>query len=381
MLKVLYVAASDIHIRTFHVQYLKWFKKTKNCQLHLAVENRGNLDIPYADKIFYITFARKLFSLNNVFSFFKLKDVIDKNNYDLIHCHTPVAGALTRLAANKSRKRGTVVLYTAHGFHFYKGAPLKYWLLYYPIEYLLSAFTDGIITINKEDYSYIRNKMFHRYSYYINGIGFDSNKFKTLSASERSLLRKEYGYRDNDFILIYIAEFISRKNHRFIIESLPLIIKIIPELKIIFVGKGILLQKMRDLAEKLHVAEHIDFLGFRTNTNSFAGIADVGISSSKHEGLGLGIAEEMQCSLPVVVSEDKGHREMVTDGVNGFLYAQGDKSGFIERILTLYNDHGLRRKFGRNSFSRAQKFSIEKSLNSMNNIYLNFIERILLQNN
>jgi glycosyltransferase EpsD len=358
---------------------LRWFKETK-CQLHLAIENRGNIKIPYADKVFYIKFARKLFSLDNISSYFKLKDVIDKNEYDLIHCHTPVAGALTRIAAKKSRKKGTVVLYTVHGFHFYKGAPLKYWLFYYPIEYFLSAFTDGIITINKEDYSYIRNKMFHKYSFYINGIGFDSNKFKTLSLTEKSLLRKKYGYRDNDFILIYIAEFIPRKNHQFVIESLPGIIKIIPELKIIFAGDGILLEKMKSLSKKLHVGEHIDFVGFRTDANNYAAIADVGISSSRHEGLGLGIAEEMQCSLPIIVSEDKGHREMISHGVNGFLYAQGDKSSFVDHILTLYNDPRLRFKFGKNSLSRAQKFSIDKSLSSMNTIYINFIARIKQKN-
>jgi glycosyltransferase EpsD len=81
----------------------------------------------------------------------KLKNIIADNDYDIIHCHTPVGGALARIAARNYRKRGTKVIYTAHGFHFFEGSPVKNWILYYPLEKWLSRFTDVLITLNSEE--------------------------------------------------------------------------------------------------------------------------------------------------------------------------------------------------------------------------------------
>lgn len=151
-----------------------------------------------------------------------------------------MGGVIAWLAANSFRKKGWLkVLYTAHGFYFFKGAPLFYWLIYYPIEKLLARFTDGLITINNEDYK--RAKKFNLKNsviYKINGIGINNHKFIPLSDEEKNIARKNLGYSSNQFILIYAAEFIHRKNHRFIIDALPMLIYNIPSLKVIFAGAG-----------------------------------------------------------------------------------------------------------------------------------------------
>jgi glycosyltransferase EpsD len=302
-----------------------------------------------------------------------LKEIITDNNYKVIHCHTPIPGVLTRLAAIKARKNGAKILYTAHGFHFYKGGPLKNWLFYYPVEWLLSGCTDDIITINAEDYNYINNRMWHKNSHYIKGIGVDDEKFKTLTYKEILQIRMEYGFKPDDFILLYIAEFIHRKNHKFIIETLPELVKFIPDLKILFAGTGILLESMKVYSKKLHVDQHIEYLGFRNDIEKLAAITDVGISSSRQEGLGLGIAEQMICSKPVVASFDRGHKEMVNHGENGFLFRQGNHIEFIEYIIKLYNDQELRKRMGEKSNLEAQKFLINNSLRSMADIYSQYI--------
>lgn len=371
-MKVLYVATSDIHIQTFHIPYLKWFTEN-GCEVHLAVENRGNLAIPYVDKVFYLPFPRTPFSLTNISSYKDLKAIINDNNYRIIHCHTPIPGVLTRLAAIKARKNGTKILYTAHGFHFYKGGPLKNWLFYFPAEWLLSGFTDDIITINAEDYNFINDRMRHKNSHYIRGIGVDDEKFKTLTCKEILQIRTEYGYKPEDFILLYIAEFIHRKNHKFIIETLPELVNYIPDVKILFAGTGILLESMKAYSKILHVEKYIDFLGFRNDIEKLSAIADVGISSSRQEGLGLGIAEEMICSKPIVASADRGHKEMVNHGENGFLFKHGNHIEFIEYLKRLYNDPELRNMMGVKSNLEARKFLISNSLKSMEEIYSKYI--------
>lgn len=371
--KTLFVATSDVHINTFHIPYLQWFHNQGH-EIHLAVENRGNLQIPYISKLINIEFPRSPFSYSNIKAYRKLKENIQKEKYDLIHCHTPIPSTLTRLAAIKSRKKGTKLLYTAHGFHFYKGAPLKNWLLYYTMEYILSFFTDAIITINKEDFDYINNKMLHKESYQIKGIGVNSSKFKIFSSSEKKSIRANLGYQQSDFILLYIAEFIPRKNHIFLLEAMPKLIKEIPNIKLIFAGKGVLLDKMKEKAKSIGVKKHVDFLGFRTDVELLASISDIGISSSKHEGLGLGLAEQMLCSVPIVASLDRGHKEMIINEYNGYLFEQENSEEYINYILKIYKDLNLRKEFGKNAFIKAQEFLIENSLASMVEIYKKYLK-------
>lgn len=371
--RILYIATSDIHLATFHKPYLKWLSG-QGYKVDIAVENRGNLTLPGVYTVFNLDFPRSLFKKALFTSYLQLKKIIEDGNYHLIHCHTPIPSLLTRLSARSARKKGTKVLYTAHGFHFFKGAPLKNWLFYYPAEIILSRFTDAIITINKEDFGYIYNKMFHKHSFYIKGIGVDSTKFKTLGKEEIKDVRIKLGYTQGQFILLYVAEFIPRKNHQFIINSIPTLIRMIPELKVIFTGKGILLDKMKQLAKDLHVAECVDFLGFRQDVHLLSAISDVGISSSKHEGLGLGLAEEMLCSVPIVATVDKGHKEMMENGLNGFFYNHEDSEAFQEAILNLYFDPDKRKLMGLAAHKKAQEFTIESSLKSMAEIYLQFLK-------
>jgi glycosyltransferase EpsD len=370
--KVLYVATSDIHLQSFHIPHIEWLNEN-GFAVDIVIENRGNHKIPFISQRFELAFPRS--PLNRVYfsTFSRLKSIISSEHYDLIHCHTPLPSVVARLAARRARKEGTKVLYTAHGFHFYKGAPLKNWLMYYPAEYLLSAFTDGIVTINKEDFGYINGKMFHKDSFYIKGIGVNSQRFRPFSHEEIVTTREALGFSQDAFILLYVAEFIPRKNHRFIIQTLPELKKKIPHLKVLFVGKGVLLEQMKDLARNLDVNKTIDFLGFRNDIPHLAAIADIGISSSKHEGLPIALVEEMLCSVPVVAPIDRGHKELIEQGVNGFIFQQNDKKGFIRAIVNLFENPDLRKKMGEKALEKAQEFKIENSLASMAQIYKKYL--------
>ena len=242
------------------------------------------------------------------------------------------------------------------------------------IEKYLASFADGIITINQEDYRLLSDKKFRvKEKYFINGVGVNPAKFVPVVPSEKIRLRHELGYTDKQFILVYVAEFIHRKNHRFVIDAAVDLTTAIPDLKILFAGRGVLLEEMKNYAQENGVSEVIDFLGFRSDIEKVMAIADIGISASRQEGLGLNLVEEMFIGLPIVASQDRGHRELVVHGENGFLYNQNNKSQFVEAVNHLYRNQEKRILFGKRSLELAQKFSLDNSVKVMAEIYTHFL--------
>lgn len=375
MKKVLFVASVASHIESFHIPYIKWFKEYG---FIVDVAARMNIDNPieYCDKFIDIPFERSPYSKGNISAYKALKAVIYNGQYNIIHCHTPMAAALTRLAARKMRKNGLTVIYTAHGFHFFRGAPLLGWLLYYPAEKFLSRFTDIIITINKEDFLSITDLNFKcKDSYIVPGVGVNTESVIDSNDETKKKLRKSYGYSDNDFILFYAAEFIKRKNHRLIIEQLPSLSKKIPNIKILLAGRGELLVEMKKLAEHLRISRYVDFLGYRRDIPELVAMSDVGVSSSLQEGLPITVAEDMFAGLPVVVSYVRGHKEMVIDGFNGYFFDINKPEQFSDKIYELYKYPEKRILMGLNAKKSIQKFSIENALAAHISIYKSVIEK------
>jgi len=369
--KVLFVATIDQHIIRFHLPYLKWFKD-QGFEVHVAA--KGNYEITGCDVKWDVPFARSPFSKQNYNAYKTLKAIIDKYQYTIVHCHTPMGSVVTRLAARSARKQGTKVLYTAHGFHFFKGAPLKNWLFYYPVEKWLSKFTDAIITINSEDYDLvIRNKFKTTGKYHIFGIGINEKRFPQLTDLDKSAERIKIGYDAQQFILVYVAEFIHRKNHKFIIDVIPQLTKEIPQLKILFAGRGELLIDMKQYARSRGVTSSIDFLGFRDDIGYVMAISDIGISASRHEGLPINTVEEMFCGLPVITTIARGNTDLIDNGVNGFLFEQNNQHQFVESIFKLYHNKAMRDEFGKQAIKTARKFSLENSLKSMEAIYQKYL--------
>lgn len=362
--RILYTASTDLHILTFHIPYLKWFKE-HGYEVHVA--SRGSSSVDYCDFKYDIPFVRSPIHIENLKAFRMLRKLINSNEYDLIHCHTPIGGVLTRIAAASISNKNIPVFYTAHGFHFYEGAPLYSWLLYYPIEKLLSFFTLSLITINKEDFN-LANARFNCKVFKIHGIGIDESRFK-LEETDKKTLRKKHGFSEDDFILIYIAEFISRKNHKFIIDACSDLSKEIDTLKVIFLGKGVLMEDMKQRVYHKCINNVFYFKGFQRKLEEYIRLSDVAISSSLQEGLGLGLAECMYCGLPVIATEDRGHRELVVQGENGYLFKQGDRDQFSRYVSELYLNVKKRLEMGRNAFQRSLKFSLAKTVKEMEDIY------------
>ena len=372
MEKVLFTATVDSHILSFHLPYLKLLSE-KGYEVHVA--SNGNTKIPHADKKFNIPFERNPFNIRNYKAYKKLKYIIQSNNYKLIHCHTPVGSVITRLAAMKSRKKGTKVIYTAHGFHFYKGAPLKNWLIYYPIEKVLSKYTDCLITINSEDYKTAINKKFSAKSIKkVNGVGVDLSLFYPVDLQEKMDLRKKHNFNEDDFILIYPAELNKNKNQMLLIKVIALLKRKIPNIKLILAGTGKLTDYYKKKVKEMELEKHIIFTGYRKDIDEFLKFSDISVASSIREGLPVNIIESMACGLPVVATKNRGHRELIKNEKNGFIIDLNNVEDFANKVIELFENESIRDEMRNYNLKHVNKYSVNKVIDEMKKIYSSCID-------
>ena len=372
MKKVIFVATVvKTHIMEFHIPYLKMFKEM-GWETAVAArndyENPADCVIPYCDTYYNIPFERNPLKPGNLKAYKELKKVIDNGGYDIIHCHTPVGAMMTRLAAKQSRKSGTKVFYTAHGFHFYKGAPAINWLLYYPVEKWLSRYTDVLITINKEDYE--RAKTFKAGKVcYVPGVGVDLKKFN-VGYVDKEQKRKEIGVTADDFVLLSVGELIPRKNHEVVIRAMNVLKQKgnLDHIEYVICGRGACEADLKKLAENLGVAGHVHFLGYRSDISEICNCADLFVFMSHQEGLPVALMEAMACGLPAVCSNVRGNTDLIEDNVTG-LISNNTPEELAEAINKMRNDPALRERLASAALQKIKQFDLSSVKDEMSKIY------------
>ena len=334
MKKVLFTATVDSHILHFHIPYLQYFKEN-GYEVHVATN--GDEEIPYCDVKHRISFERNPLKINNIKAIKDLKKIIDTEKFEIIHCHTPMGSVVTRIAAKKARKKqNTKVIYTAHGFHFFKGAPLLNWVIYYPIEKWMSKYTDCLITINEEDYNLAQKKFKVKRIELINGVGVDREKFDfTMTEEEKINYRKECGLEKDDFIIIYVAELSKRKNQGMLIESIKGLKAEGQNIKVLLVGQDSLDGYYQNVVKKLNLEESIKFLGYRKDIPKLLKISDLYVSTSNQEGLPVNIMEAILCNLPIIATDCRGNHDLIVNNKNGFIVPKGDTEELSNKIKYL----------------------------------------------
>lgn len=350
----------------FNKPYMEWFK-----QQGWIVDNASpGAGVGPVDNQYNISIHRSPFSFDNIKAIFQLKRIIDKNRYDLIHCHTEMGGVCARLAAITARKKGTKVIYTSHNYPFYKGSSLISWIVFFSIEKCLYPLTDAVVAINSEDYELMkRHKMALGKAYMINGVGVDLERFSPVDIHEKIKLRKNFGISKDTFVILYTAQFIPRKNHTMLINAVPELLKFIPDLKIVFAGSGYLFNECKELTSKLGIEKYFLFLGERSDINTLCRIADIHVATSKLEGQGINNIEAMACGCPLIVSRVRGHKDVCKDKKNGFLFDLDKPQDMIKEIISLYKDKNLYNKISNYNKIDAEKFSVKKEVAAMAKIY------------
>lgn len=306
--KVLIVATIDKHIESFHLPFIE--ELYKNGYL-VDVASNGTATFPFVNQKFNIPFTRNPISKDNLKSYKQLKKIINDNVYDIIHCHTPVGGAVGRLAAKNSNSK---VVYTAHGFHFYEGAPVKNWLVFYPIEKYLSKYTDLLITINNEDYKLAKSKFKSKQIEYILGVGIDVDNIKKMDIDTD--IREELCLNESEKIILSVGELNDNKNHQ-------LIIKILSKLKsknvvYLIAGEGPLKYELKKISKKYNSDGKVIFLNYRNDIISIMKQADLFVFPSKREGLPVSMMEAMACEVPILSSDIRGSNDLVLNDMMKF---------------------------------------------------------------
>lgn len=356
--KVLMTASSLAHISNFHLPYIKAFSDM-SWEVHVAGSGPER-EIPSASKVHVLKFEKSFGSPGNFRTASRLRDIIRENNYELIICHTSLAAFFTRLATVGIKGRSRLIN-VVHGYLFDERTSFVKACILKTAEYLMAPQTDLILTMNEWDNAWAKRHKIAKEVRYIPGMGISERK--QLSGETETMPE----FTDDDFVLVYPAEFSSRKNQAMLIRAMAML----PEaVKLVLPGTGALFEECRALAESLGLEDRVLFPGYVKNIFALLKSADVAVSSSRSEGLPFNIMEAMLSALPVIASRVKGHTDLIEDGVNGYLYEYDNEQAFAQAVEKLMLDRGLASNMGCIGREKVRQFELENVLHKVMHEYL-----------
>ncbi len=351
----------------YHVDVICNFEKGNVTSDYRVQKFRKKLDLNGIGT-YHAPIPRSIFSIRELYYSYKIiSNLAKENNYLIIHCQSPIGGVLARLACKNERKNGTKIIYMVHGFHFYKGAPLINWILYYPIERICSKFTDCLITINKEDYLLAKDKMNKaKQIRYVPGVGIDIDKIN-CKAINKDEMRKRFKIPTDSFIIISVGELNRNKNHEVIIKAIASLRN--DKIYYIICGKGNLTDSLKKLVRELRIEDKVIFLGYREDVIEINKMSDVFAFPSKREGLSVSLMEAMACGLPVICSRIRGNVDLIDNMLGGIWTEHSDVAGYANAIECIYNDRELGLAFGKYNLKRIKEYDLKSVRALMKDIY------------
>lgn len=375
MKKILFIASTLSHIENFHVPYLEQFKK-QGYTIHVMGIPNNKSEILFAHKVIPIPFEKSMFSIKNFAIAFKIAKTIKAEDYAIVSIHTSLAAFFARLGIMLCLKKPKLVINTVHGYLFDDKSSFLKKSIMLLAEKFTKCVTNVVIVMNSFDYNIAKkHKLYKDNLYLINGMGINLDSFPSITSEYKTNLRKKLNLSENDFILVYAAEFSKRKNQVFLLDSIKkLVTNGFKNIKLILLGDGKLLHEMKLHAKNLGINDNVIFTGYSKNTCTYYQLSDVCVSSSRSEGLPFNIMEAMSVGLPIVASKVKGHTDLVIHSDNGFLFEYNNINEFCDYIKTLYEDRNLLNQMKDKSEELSKKYSLESVLMNTVNIICNEYE-------
>ncbi len=354
MKKVAIVAHEDLFVEHFLLPYVKMYKDN-GYEVHIITN--GNNDFKNCDKKIKVPMVRNPYNIKNIKAYFQLKKNFNTEKYDVVNSHTPIGGVLARLAAKKIKKNGSKIIYTVHGFHFFKGAPTYNNIFYFAVEKILSKYTNDIVTMNKEDYNLAKEK-FKTNVHHSFGIGINSSNFDAeISNKDKNDLRKKLGLKTTDIILVYVAELSIRKNQGMLLQVIKKLNEENNKYKLLLIGEDSLNGYYQKLSLELGIQNNVIFLGYKKNINKYLKISNIFVSTSTQEGLPMCILEAMASKLPVVATNCRGNRDLLNKKHSLV------KLGAVEDMVIKIKNNTYCQKLNKN-------YCIENVMKKLEKIYL-----------
>lgn len=364
-MKILFVTTISNTVNSFLIPCIKMLiEKGHQVDVSFNIEQEVKPEIyEMGCKIHQLPLQRSPFKKDNFKAYKMLKKIIISEKYDLVHTHTPIASAIVRLVCRNFKN--VRVFYTAHGFHFYKGAPILNWLVYYPVEKWLARYTDTLITINKEDYDRANKKFKANRVEYIPGVGIDMEKFNMVEI-DRDLERNKLCLPKGAFVVLSVGELNKNKNHEVVIRAIAKIGNV--DIHYLICGQGRLDGYLRNLSKKLDIENQVHLLGFRKDIPNICKSSEIFAFPSYREGLSVALMEAMANGLPVVCSDIRGNKDLI-DNKGGYLIEPIDVDGFAEKILLLYEKQNRKEKIGLHNYNRTKEFELKNVLKETAKLY------------
>lgn len=339
------------------------FQQGNTCSLERIEQLKRRLE-QAGVQYYQIDFERRILNFKqHGRAYFQVKEILKRKPYEFIHCHSPIGGVIGRLAGRAMKVK---VIYTAHGFHFYQGAPVLNWLVFYPVEKWLSRYTDILITMNGQDYNRAVRKFRAKRVEYIHGVGIDSEKFSDQKVNIEQK-KESIGLSHDAFVLLSVGELNKNKNHSVIIRALAQLGN--AKCQYVICGKGEKQAELKQLAKKMGVDCQVHFLGFRTDVSELYASADIFLFPSKREGLPVALMEAMASGLPAVASRIRGNVDLVLDEETGYLVDTDHVEDYAEKVKKLMDEPEIRINMGMKGRKRAQEFDKRIVCQEMKKIY------------
>lgn len=370
MKKILYVTTISKTINAFLVPHIKYLID-QGYHVDVATNITDQISqelVEYEVEVFQIDFQRNPLSLKNKKAYDEIKKLQLKNKYDIVHVHTPVASFVTRLALRKEKNLN--IVYTCHGFHFYKGSSIFNWLIFYPLEKLAAKWTDRLITINSEDFEIARKFKLRNNGQVskMNGVGIEKEKY-VIENFNKSEYRKKLGLKDDDFVILVLAELNKNKNHIQLIKAMNLLKDKYPNIKAIFAGTGPLEDEIKKQIKENGLEGKISLLGWRNDVKELINLSDVVGLFSQREGLGKCLLEAMICGKSVIATNTRGPRELIQQNKSGYLFDIDDIETTAKSIESIYRDIELRNMFETKGLDTANKYLLDNVLIQLSDVY------------
>ena len=370
MKKILYVTTVSSTINAFLVPHIKYLIE-KGYKVDVATNITDEVDKSLIDvgvRVFKVDFQRTPISLKNSRAYKQIREIQKNEKYDMVHVHTPVASFVTRYALRK--EKNLKIIYTCHGFHFYKGGSILNWMLFYPIEYLAARWTDKLITINSEDLEVAKKfKLRSNGSVSkIHGVGIEKEKY-VIENFDKSEYRKKLNLENEDFVILVLAELNKNKNHIQLIKAMSKLKDKYPNIKALFAGVGPLEEEIKSQIKDYGLENNIQLLGWRNDVKELINSCDVVGLFSKREGLGKCLLEGMICGKTVIATNTRGPKELIVNDENGFLFEIDEHEKTIKSIEKIYKDKFLKAKFEYNGKKKANRYLLENVLCQLDEIY------------
>ncbi|HFU4116538.1 TPA: glycosyltransferase family 4 protein [Streptococcus suis] len=377
-MKILYITTISNTLNAFLVPHIDELKKAGH-----TVDIACKLEQPLSQELinstrefFELQFNRSLIK-NDFFGLIRqVRQLVRQEEYDIVHTHTPIASAVVRFACKSILN--TRIFYTAHGFHFLKGGPFLNWLIYYPIERILSSYTDTLITINHEDYAIAKKNFKMKNIFLLNGVGIDTERFHPINDEEKRKLKRTLGFDENKKYLIFVGELNANKNQAVLIEMMDQLSKKRRDLVLLLVGHGSHADMYHQAVKEKQLEASVRLLGYRSDVPDLMKLSEIALSSSKREGLPVNLIEAMATGLPLVVSNCRGNRDLVETGKNGIVLKELTAEDFANAVELVIDDGELYKGMKLSSLERIKEYTIDVVNTRLMSIYeeANFDEKV-----